>query len=190
MHGQGMMYMKPIWFLFSELWQTIPTLATLCVAIVGRESLRMLKLMGWSDRQPRYLTPLPASLFFHCLIYFMRDILWDMRALVRLTALLYLCSWFPLFSHVTFRFLIFLSYTPLPVATSPGGSQKGCLVPLRSTGYMVCTARPGDRFCLLRPLLLHAASTLFVTIASIVFLLNTQTQKWARGVVWCQGRYL
>lgn len=67
--------------------------ATFCMAIVGRESLRMLELMGWSHRQPRHLTLFPASLFFRCLMYFMRYILWGMRALVRLTSLLYLRLW-------------------------------------------------------------------------------------------------
>jgi len=92
-HTQGVMYMKPIWFIFSELQQGIPSPATLSVAIVvGSKPLQTLKLMGWIHTRPQHLMPLPAPLFIHCLVYFMRYILRYMRELVRLTSLLHLWS--------------------------------------------------------------------------------------------------
>ena len=71
------------------------------------------KLMGWIQTQPRHITPVPAPLFFHCLVYFLRYMLWYMGELVRLTSLLYLGSWIFLVQACDmFRFFIFLSPTP------------------------------------------------------------------------------
>lgn len=161
-----------IWFLFSELNRTFllqPSVWPLFVVSHERK-----KLMGWIKTQPQHIMPVPAPLFFHCLVYFLRYILRYMGEFLRPTSLLYLGSWiFVVQACDMFIFFIFLSPTPFSAVYVSWWESGG--LPCPPPQHRVCIARPGESFCLCRPLLLHAASTSSVPIANIIFLLNTQS---------------
>lgn len=123
------------------------------------------------------MTPLDP-LFFHCLVYFMRYILQYMRESVKLTALLYLCSWIfhAQSCDIMLGFFLFLSYTPCNVVHVSLGVRWAAMS-LSTPQGMVCIAMPGELFCLLRPLLLHADSTTSaLPITNIIFLLEVRNE--------------
>lgn len=94
-----------------------------------------------------------------------------MKELVKLTSLLYLCSWIVhVQSHrIMLGILLFPSYPPF-TAVHVSLEARWAVLSLSTSQEMVSVATPGEFFWL--PLLLHADSTTSVPIATIIFLLE------------------